>query len=89
MRPKSHTGELEPEAVLTHSLNPFSLDYSVHFFSSLFFSFISSYFHLSSELKKEKNENKNGLKSQLSRVFFSSIFRVPSSLNREYKWVRI
>lgn len=37
MRPKSHTGELEPEAVLTHSLNPFSLDYSVHFFSPMLF----------------------------------------------------
>lgn len=55
MRPKCHTGELEPEAVLANSLNSFSLDYSIHFFSSLLFlHFIILYFHLFSELKMEK-----------------------------------
>lgn len=70
MRAKSHTRELEPEAVLTYSLNPFPLDYSVHF-SHLFFSshFITQYFYLSSELRKEKVKTK--INSDVnSAVFF-------------------
>lgn len=75
MRPKSHTGELEPEAVLTHSLNPFSLDYSVHFFSPMLFfpHFIIQHFHLYSELKKEQMKTK--INSNLNSTgSFSSIF---------------
>ena len=59
MRAKSHTWELEPEAVLTHSLNPFSLDYSVHFFSPvLFLSFHHTVFLSLFRAKEGKNENK-------------------------------
>lgn len=37
MRPKCHMGKLESEVVLTHSPNPFSLDYRVHFFMPVAF----------------------------------------------------
>lgn len=44
---------------VTHSLNPFSLDYSVHFFSPVLFShFITQYFYLF-RAKEGKNEKQN------------------------------
>lgn len=60
MRAKSHTRELETEEVLAHSLNPFSLDCSVHFFSPvLFLSFHHTVFLSLFIVKEGKNENKN------------------------------
>lgn len=60
MRPRSHTGKLIPDVVLTHRLNPFSLDYSVHFFMPVvFFSFHHIAFSPLFGAKEGKNENKN------------------------------
>lgn len=53
-------GKLEPEVVLTHSLNPFSLDYSVHFFMPVaFFPFHYIVFSPLVRAKEGKNVNKN------------------------------
>lgn len=60
MRPKCHKGELEPEVVLTHTLNSFSLDYSVHFFMLVaFFPFHYIAFSPLVRAQEGKNINKN------------------------------